>query len=383
MIPCHELLRVATGSVVLAIAAMAGGATPVLTPLGAVEVDGVLTAFTSPMGVTNSGVVVGTSSMPGQPRVGMRWSSATGIDNLGSATMVRCSADARSIALSGMNASQTASYGLWRSHTGPVALGTSNFSVADITLDGSMILRSDGVLWSQGAGEQQVPRPVGTLAFYADGMAGDASCFIGSLSSGSAPAISVLMQDGAIVVNFSALLGGNVQTRFLSDDGSTVLGSRQASSGAQALGFRFNRTSGLQYIPLPAGASADANMFLNSSTSDGSVVLGIIQESTGFSSVIWDSVNGTRRLRSVLESQGMDLSEWSSFFLGAYMSGNGRYVIGYGDRILPMGTTEFQSWVIDLHPPEAAACPGDADGSGQVNFTDITSVLGNFGSSCP
>lgn len=356
-------------------------AAPVLITFGEVQVGGQAVLLTNPMTVTDGGLVIGTSTLPGDLRVGLRWSPSFGLENLGFAITAVGSEDGRAVAISGRNSNQDPIYTLWRSQTGQQTLGISNASVVDITLDGSQILLGTGRIWSEATGEQPIDLPPGAMQFFTTGMSGDATSFIGSVSFDGMSSDQVLLQNGDVVVNFSALLGGNVQTRYISNDGSTVLGLRQSQSGAQARGFRFNRMMGWQYLPLPAGIDPDADMFLNAATSDGSKVLGIVEDSSGFHSMIWDAVNGSRNLRTELEAQGLDLSEWITL-LAFTMSGNGRYLTGIGQRVISPGVTGNQGWLIDLDPPIAASCPGDADGNGSVNFTDIGNVLASFGVTC-
>jgi hypothetical protein len=64
-------------------------------------------------------------------------------------------------------------------------------------------------------------------------------------------------------------------------------------------------------------------------------------------------------------------------------TGAGGYDLSQG---VPPGPGQFASFLINVaNSPTMApvACQGDANNDGSVNFDDITTVLGNFGSVCP
>ena len=153
-------------------------------------------------------------------------------------------------------------------------------------------------------------------------------------------------------------LGENTYATGVSGDGRVVIGEN----------FVWTEAGGKQSVsPLAPWQVAD----LEATTFDGSIAVGnsrvVIQQHpiliryeerpinlVSSTAIIWDSVNGTRDLKTVLETQyGLDLTGW--FLTGATdISDSGRTIIGNG--VNPQGQTE--GWIVHLDPmavPEPAA----------------------------
>jgi probable HAF family extracellular repeat protein len=81
--------------------------------------------------------------------------------------------------------------------------------------------------------------------------------------------------------------------------------------------------------------------------SDNALVVGFGTTDAGGEAFIWDSVNGIRNLKSVLETQGLAgaLAGWT-LQVATAISKDGRYVVGFG--INPAGLT--QAWIAQLDP---------------------------------
>lgn len=76
------------------------------------------------------------------------------------------------------------------------------------------------------------------------------------------------------------------------------------------------------------------------------------------------------------------VGESLDFFFDPSVTGAAGYDLSQG---IPPGPGQFASYLINVanNPAMApVACQGDANNDGSVNFDDITTVLGNFGSVC-
>ena len=159
----------------------------------------------------------------------------------------------------------------------------------------------------------------------------------------------------------------------VSADGSFIVGQYlSASSGWHNQAFRWTAASGMVGIgDLPGGAFESESRDVSA---DGSVVVGWGTTDGGQEAFIWDSAQGMRSLKYVLENDyGLDLTGW--MLTRAYaVSADGRVVVGEG--INPNGTIEAWRAVMNPNqPPVAEAGPDQTVNEGQAvkiagSFTD-------------
>ena len=231
--------------------------------------------FSSPRGVSSDGsVVVGTGTVNGGILTGQRafrWTETGGLQNLGS-----------------------------------IALGATS-GASDVTADGSMLVGSVGT-------------PAGRVA----------------ATHTSADGWQRIQETGG-----GDLIGSATD---ISDDGSVIAGTRQFPTGLQE-GFLLTEESGLETLPfIPAGISGDGNRIVGSPASqaaywssdegvvelgllggigttrafaashDGSVIVGQAIHGPFLAdrfAIVWDEHDGVRSVKSILEAQGIDLSNFA------------------------------------------------------------------------
>ena len=155
----------------------------------------------------------------------------------------------------------------------------------------------------------------------------------------------------------------------VSADGSVVVGIGDGASGPEA--FRWTSGGGMIGLGDLAGGIFESQAI--DVSSDGSVVVGFGNTAIGQEAFIWDATNGMQNLRTVLVSVlGLDLTGWT--LLDAFgISADGTTIVGAG--INPDGFVEAYIAII----PGPVVCLADITGDGNVNVTDLLSLLGAWG----
>jgi hypothetical protein len=125
-------------------------------------------------------------------------------------------------------------------------------------------------------------------------------------------------------------LGGNYcWDSYISGDGTTIVGASENSYGENCL-FRWTEETGMVNLT-PTGSF---NGSLLGVSADGSVMVGGVDNAA----FIWTEATGILDLRSVLESQGVDVNDWGLFYANdvtilpdgsCSIVGNGGYSSGY------------------------------------------------------
>jgi probable HAF family extracellular repeat protein len=312
-----------------------------------------------PSTVSSEGTVVGRS-YSGLGIEAFRWTSGGGMVGLGD--FDDGSFDSQAMGVSA-NGSVVVGYGStasgleafrWTSGGGMVSLGdlsgggfySEGFGVS---ADGSVVIgRSssgggfEAFRWTAGSGMVGL----GDLAggwFYSDatGVSADGSVVVGWSESGSGFE-AFRWTSGGGMVGLGDLAGGSFQSRPFgaSADGSVVVGYGMGASGLEA----FRWTSGGGMVSLGAGYATGVS-------SDGLLVVG----NGSFGPFIWDSVNGMRNLHDLLTiDYGLNLTGWT-LSEATGISGNGRYVTGYGEH-----NGNFEAWMVDLQAASAVPEPTTA-----------------------
>jgi uncharacterized membrane protein len=169
------------------------------------------------------------------------------------------------------------------------------------------------------------PVPLGYLpggsTSYAEAISGDGRVIVG-WADGVDHLTAVRWTRTTGLVPLAGLPDLPGQANGVSFDGEHIVGR----VGADA--FRWSAPDSVVLIPSANGVEASANDV----SADGSVVVGATDQA-----FVWDAAHGLRNLRDVLESSGLDLSEWTLLSATA-VSDDGRRVCGVG--VNPAGDLE-------------------------------------------
>lgn len=170
-----------------------------------------------------------------------------------------------------------------------------------------------------------------------------------------------------VLTEVGALAGANGAICFGVSNGGHVVGSSMLNQGS-GRPFIWTEAGGIQPIPLPAGTSQGSARAVNASGE----AVGIA--SSAFAVPFFFDGSATHRLQDLLPgSTPWDLAmNTSSGALGISDDG---VIVGTG-----MLGGEIRAFA--MFPPVAAPCPGDADGSGDVGFSDVLVLLADWGV-CP
>jgi uncharacterized membrane protein len=101
-------------------------------------------------------------------------------------------------------------------------------------------------------------------------------------------------------------------------DGSVIVGR----SGN--LAFRWTATGGMQALGSIWSGAYEANAV----SADGSLVVG--WHGSSYTAMIWDAAGEAMMLSQYLSDRGVDLSGWSALYNAYGMSGDGRFIVGWG-----------------------------------------------------
>jgi probable HAF family extracellular repeat protein len=209
----------------------------------------------------------------------------------------------------------------------------------DVSADGSVIV-GQRFRWENGV--------VTTLGGTATGVSADASVMAGY--DGFAPGSQALRWENGVATGLGDLPGGVFFSQALdvSRDGAVVVGYGTSSSGREAFRWENGVMVGLGDFP---GGGFDS--VASAVSGDGSVVLGGGVSDLGGEPFLWDATHGMRRLQSVLEGLGLDLTGWT---LGsaADISADGLTIVGEG--LNPEGYGE--AWIAVIPEPATALLLG-------------------------
>lgn len=170
----------------------------------------------------------------------------------------------------------------WTATTGMVKFGGSNSMAFDVSADGNIVLGysfgSGGFRWNY------------TTA---------STTYLGTLSGYSYD-----------------------QPEAISADGSIVAGKLAGNSSGTEQAFRWTLNGGMVGLGVLPGQTSSYVMGMSD---DGSVIVGL----SGNTSFVWTPGNGMQDLRSLLTSQGVDMTGWSSFY-AFDVSADNSTIVGVG-----------------------------------------------------
>lgn len=266
----------------------------------------------------------------------------------------------------------------WDSYSG----GTLTGSVSAVSYDGSVVagsLNGSAYRWTASSGMVGLGSLPASYSYSVSGISSDGSVIAGTGKGTTDPDITQAYKwtapTGIVGLNTSAIPPSNPETSAtgISPDGTAVLGISPigntsgywaadgswvdlfgsvferptfASTDASVIGgdaqhrdiFRWTASEGFQYLNIESMES-----FANGISADGSILVGSVFSTANDGEWIWDEVNGTRSIRSMLVAEGLDLSGWS-LYSARSISADGSIITGSG--LNPSGQTE--AWIADF-----------------------------------
>ncbi len=191
--------------------------------------------------------------------------------------------------------------------------------VSGISADGSVIVGSGtigpntvygtrrAVRWTS-AGIEELPINAPSLFSAAFSVSADGEVIAGTaIGGGGIEAFRYTDADGA---TFLGDLPGGVHTSVssaMSDDGTAIGGWGSTPAGHEA--YLWTEETGMVGLGHLAGSTSDYSVVYDISA-NGKIAIGGDQTFYGFEPFVWDHAHGMRGLRDVIESYGIDLSEW-------------------------------------------------------------------------
>jgi probable HAF family extracellular repeat protein len=322
-----------------------------LTNLGVVSGD----PESAAMGVSADGAVaIGASGSVGslQFRAAVRW-TAGGVARLapspaGDSSIALCaSADGSVIA------GQQGYYGFrWTSATGMQDLGTigggGSVNPLGISADGSLVVGFSGCFawcWTAPTGMQNIGALPGAVCAQVHAVSASGTVIAGTseFESGWNNATLWSGSPGQWTLQDLGSLPGQSDNEALavSADGLVVAGT----SGPRA--FRWTNGGGMQDLGLPSSATS---VSAEGISGDGSVIVGQIVQADGATrAAIWTPSTGVLDLAAHLSSLGVDTTGWVLMDAKG-VSANGSVIVGWGTY-----NAQTRGWIAHLPPPCGSA----------------------------
>lgn len=373
-------------------AARAGGT---IIDLGALPGDGISFGFSvSADGFAvagGSGLVIDPEVLP---RRAFRWTDVSGMQDLGTLGGTYSSGEAISADSSVVTGYSQTAGGFerafrWTSEGGMQELGTLGGLRSNgygISADGSVIVGNTTLdpeddngyafRWTAKEGMQSLGTLGGfgseAFATSADGSAVAGSSYV-SHNPGTNPVHAYRWSSVGGMQDLGTLGGQYADGFAISADGSTVVGNSTQTFDPKnprypLRAFRWTAGDGMHNL----GTLGGAESYGYGVSGDGSTVVGSsnLADTSGNHAYLWTASLGMVDLNTYLPSIGIDLTGWV-LILAKGISADGTAITGVGTYC---GATH--GFLVRISPP---FCPGDADGSGAINFADATAVLTNFG----
>jgi hypothetical protein len=190
-----------------------------------------------------------------------------------------------------------------------------------------------------------------------------------------------IVAQGTVERRFTAKPSGTTG-RWLSSDGSVLVGDFRSADGRQSEVYRWTEASGFEVLP---GIEGRPNASVKDITPDGKWVFGRTWTDDNLGHLVpflWSEETGALNLHDVFQDQGLGpaIEGWDltkNLGVQGAISADGRAIIGAG--INPDG--QIEGWVAYLDPISVeASLPGDYNANGQVEQGDLDLVLLNWGS---
>lgn len=322
---------------------------PTITKLGATPGGADAYAFA----LSGNGTTVVGVAQAGYPQRAFRWTSGTGVVDIGpGASTVPSSANdvnADGSVVVGYYGDSTNQAFRWTAATGAQDLGFlpgGSYSFANgVNADGSVVVgwangwANDATTpynfrWTAATGIQALPAPSGYgYSGGATGVSADGSVIVGyNVNKGGVLSADRAYrytdaggyQDLGVQPGFSRSVASNV-----SGDGNTVVGFSQLlpSNGTVTGAYRWTQSTGL----VPLFFDDEASSYATAVNYDGSRIVGTSIGATGSRAVMWTSTLGSVDLNTYLPTLGVNLTGWDLTgaegisYDGSVIMGNGTY----------------------------------------------------------
>jgi uncharacterized membrane protein len=258
----------------------------------------------------------------------------------------------------------------------PILPGWNSAGGTAVSADGTVIVGwgGGGVARWDAAGAHSLGAPPWRSYAIAWGASADAGVITGYAYTSSNVDNHAFALDATGWTDLGVLPGDTLSSgRAVSADGSVVVGySRISSPPFINHPFRWTRAGGAQPLPLAPGA---AGMSPLAASGDGSVVVGsqYIQFNANPDGFVWTTATGSRSIRDVLQSYGIDLTGTIAVNPQA-ITRDGRTLAGTAG-----GPNQYQAWVATL--PIGFGCYANCDSSTfqpALNIADFTCFLNRF-----
>ena len=259
---------------------------------------------------------------------------------------------------------------IWAGSADPQQPAGSGFpsEAVGVSADGSIVAGWSSqrtFRWTQAGGAQFMPNLSGGSFTSARGISGNGSVIVGVGDTNAGPftqtwqrafrwnADGATEQLGALnpnansyanAVNFtgSVIVGESSDQafRWTEDGGMAGLGFLSGTSSSKALAvnvdgsvivgrsgnlaFRWTATGGMQAL----GSIWSGVYEANAVSADGSLAVG--WHGSSYTAMIWDAAGEAMMLSQYLGDRGVDLSGWTALYNAYGMSGDGRFIVGWG-----------------------------------------------------
>lgn len=269
----------------------------------------------------------------GNPGLAMRWTSGSGIEQIGGFDSLANAISADGKTIVGRKESSTLGYEpfRWSEATGMTTIsGFPGSSSVDhiangVSGDDSVVVGEGGSQpwrWTEAGGVVQLGILPGGGASSARAVSEDGAVVVGT--SGHQ---AFRWTEGAGMVGLGDLPGGAIESNAygISQDGSFVVGQSNSGIGAEA--FRWSSSGGMVGLGiLPGGSLSRANGV----SADGSIAVGWSRSSAGQKAILWTEAGGMVPLWDRLVAEGADLTGWSSLTTATGITPDGNTIIGNG-----------------------------------------------------
>ena len=240
-------------------------------------------------------------------------------------------------------------------HAGTVIVGSSEPFAFSNTFSGFRWTLKGGMVALPGPGGQpsMIPNDISDNGDIICGTAANVACrVVADLDQLTAQSLGVLSGMNSSIANA------------VSGDGTTIVGS--SSSFFDEKPFKWTSNVGMVALPLPSGFGRALD-----ASGDGSTIVGERSASGGAHAAAWTTNLGFVNLNTYLVDAGVSLGG-DTLATATGVSRDGRVIVGF--------TTDGKAFRIrnfNAPPP----VPGDIDGDGVVDSTDLGVVLSNWGGS--
>lgn len=310
---------------------------------------------------TRSGGMVGLGYMPGATYNGTYAYAA--------------SADGTVVVGAGKTTYWTGEAFRWTAATGIVRLGllpggsafpNANSFANAVSADGAVLVgwsattngSNRAFRWTEATGMVGLDVLPDCTASGARGMSADGGVVVGFAKIPMIPTPCRWTQADGMAVLQPTLRGADNEAYAVSADGNTIVGSTSTEA------FRWTKA---------VGSAAMGGMRANAISADGSVAVGLGSSTNaiGAEAYVWMLPGAARTLSQILAAGGADLSHWRYLTEAKGVSGDGRYVTGYGVATNGVG----EGFLADIGPRVSLSMTPVTNGCVQLTWSGVSNQM--------